>query len=307
MSTTLRPSPASTPVRRCNSPGRSARAIRRIRYRPGGGEAVADHPDQQGRVDVAAGEDEADGLAGGAGSLPARAAASGAAPAGSTTVFVRSRSRSRARERSSSETVTMSSTSAVHVGQGQSDTRFTAIPSAMVSMRSRVTTRPAARDADIDAAPSASTPTSLTSGRSALRAAPTPLMSPPPPMATATVPASAACSASSRPSVPCPAMTSGSSNGETNVAPRPLGVGEGAGQAVVEHDAAQHDLGAVPPGGRHLGERRRGGHEDRRPHPEEGGGQGDPLGVVPGAGRHHPGGPLGGIEPGDPVVGPPGS
>src|SRR5581483_6203611 len=36
-----------------------------------------------------------------------------------------------------------------------------------------------------------------------------------------------------------------------------------------------------------------------------GGGEGDALGVVPGAGRHHPGVAPGGIEAGDAVVGPP--
>jgi hypothetical protein len=87
--------------------------------------------------------------------------------------------------------------------------------------------------------------------------------------------------------------------------PRPFGVGQGVGQAVVEHGANQDNLGAIAPGGGHLGERRSGRHEDGRPHPEEGGRQGHPLGVVAGAGRHDAGGPFGRVEPGDAVVGAP--
>jgi hypothetical protein len=58
-----------------------------------------------------------------------------------------------------------------------------------------------------------------TPGRTARSASEIPDASPPPPIGITNVVASGTCSASSRPIVPCPAITSGSSNGCTNVAP----------------------------------------------------------------------------------------
>jgi len=67
--------------------------------------------------------------------------------------------------------------------------------------------------------PAACTPTMRTPGCRARSAIAIPDASPPPPIGITTVPASGACSTSSRPIVPWPAITSGSSNGCTNVAP----------------------------------------------------------------------------------------
>jgi hypothetical protein len=71
----------------------------------------------------------------------------------------------------------------------------------------------------MEAAPSASTPTTRQSGSRDLRALATPLISPPPPTATTKVSASGAWPASSRPTVAWPAMTAGSSKGEIQRAP----------------------------------------------------------------------------------------
>ena len=66
---------------------------------------------------------------------------------------------------------------------------------------------------------SAWTPTSRTSGRTALSAIAIPAASPPPPIGITSVPMSGSCSASSSPIVPCPAITRSSSKACTNVAP----------------------------------------------------------------------------------------
>ena len=97
--------------------------------------------------------------------------------------------------------------------------RLTAIPSAMVSQDGSAIGSPAASEAGKDALPAAWTPTMRTSGRSARKATAIPEMSPPPPTHTTTVVASGTCAAISRPTVPCPAMMSGWSNGWTKTRP----------------------------------------------------------------------------------------
>ena len=66
---------------------------------------------------------------------------------------------------------------------------------------------------------SACTPITLTVGRIDLTAIATPQISPPPPKGTITVSRSPMSSSSSRPSVPWPATTAGSSKGEQNAMP----------------------------------------------------------------------------------------
>ena len=93
------------------------------------------------------------------------------------------------------------------------------MPSAIVAHSGSFSGTPAASDGGYDAAPLACTPTTRTSGRSALTATATPEISPPPPMATTIVATSGHCSRISSPTVPCPAITSRWSNGWISTAP----------------------------------------------------------------------------------------
>ncbi len=120
---------------------------------------------------------------------------------------------------SSSLTVTTPSTSSRTIPNGTSPGRPTAIPSAMVDIVGRAIGRPAASEAGHAAAPSAWTPITWTSGRSARTAVATPASSPPPPVQTRIVRTSGHCCRISSPTVPCPATTSGWSNGWISVAP----------------------------------------------------------------------------------------
>ena len=140
----------------------------------------------------------------------------------------------------------------------------------------------------MDAAPAASTPMMRTPGSRARRATATPASRPPPPTGTSTTPASGASSASSRPRVPWPAMMRRVVEGRHEARrrarrPRPCA----SAMQLVDQRVAEADLGAVGPGGLHLGERRGGGHEDHRALAEQRGGQRHALGVVAGRGRHH--------------------
>ena len=93
---------------------------------------------------------------------------------------------------------------------------FSAMPSAIVDTSSRTTTRPASIDARIAAAPAASTPTTRTAALVWASAVAIPEIRPPPPIGTTTTSrSSGASSTSSRPMVPWPAITRGSSNGGT--------------------------------------------------------------------------------------------
>ena len=120
---------------------------------------------------------------------------------------------------SSSPTVTSSSTVSRTIGNVSSPGRFTAMPSAIVSTRvtGSITPQPHART--IGSQPAAWTPTIRTDGCSARSAIATPDSSPPPPHGTTTTSRPGTCSASSSPIVPWPAITSSSSNADTNVAP----------------------------------------------------------------------------------------
>ena len=117
-----------------------------------------------------------------------RSAATAAAPAGSTTILARSISASSARDSDSSETVTISSTWSRTAAKVMSPGRPTAMPSAIVRHRlQRPPGRRRASEPGYAAAPAACTPTTRTSGRSALTAIAIPASSPPPPVGTSTV------------------------------------------------------------------------------------------------------------------------
>ena len=137
---------------------------------------------------------------------------------------------------------------------------LTAIPSAIVS--------PWGSSPASGAHAAACTPIRRSSGRSSRRAIAIPAASPPPPTGITTVPApSGSCSASSSPSVPCPAITRGSSNGVHERRARSLLEDPRRVDRVVEVLADQLDGGAVAAGGVDLGHRRSVGHEDRRGDP----------------------------------------
>ena len=120
-----------------------------------------------------------------------------------------------------------------------------------------------------------------------------PAASPPPPIGhDDRLDLGASCSASSSPSVPWPARTSGSSKAWTKVSPASTPLLR-RGDGVVEAVAREHDLGAVAlrrldlRGGRVLG------HEDGRAHAGLARRPGDGLAVVAGARRDDAGRALG--------------
>ena len=90
---------------------------------------------------------------------------------------------------------------------------FTATPSAKIPTVGNVTGSPAAKAAFRQADSSDSTAIILISGFSCLTYTAIPAAKPPPPTATNNVSKSGCCSNISRAIVPCPAITSGSSNG----------------------------------------------------------------------------------------------
>jgi hypothetical protein len=109
-------------------------------------------------------------------------------------------------------TSTMPSSSSRHSAKVSAPTCFTATPSANKPTWSSLTRRPAFSDRAIASASTGSTPITLTDGRSRLMYDAIPEISPPPPTGTKT--ASGGCDdclTISRPIVPWPAMTSGSS------------------------------------------------------------------------------------------------
>ncbi len=146
-------------------------------------------------------------------------AATPAAPAGSTTCLARSRHSSRARDRLSSDTVSTSAPSSHSMLRASSPGRATAIPSAMVGPPVTGTGVRAAIDSGYGATSSACTPVILMSGSVPRAAIAIPAASPPPPTGTTIVRTPGHCSAISRPTVPCPAMMSGCSNGWMNTEP----------------------------------------------------------------------------------------
>ena len=112
---------------------------------------------------------------------------------------------------SASLTVTTSSTSVRMTSQVSSPAMVTCWPSAIVLGTATDTRSPARSERATSSPASGSTPTTRTCGRSALTAVATPAISPPPPTGTTTVSRSSTSAASSSPTVPWPAITSGSS------------------------------------------------------------------------------------------------
>ena len=142
----------------------------------------------------------------------ARIAATPTAPAGSTTSFARSSNITNARAMSSSLTVTTSSTVSLMMSKLSFPGRATAMPSAMVGFISIDVGSPAASDGGYAAALADCTPMTRivrpSTRACCFIALATPEISPPPPIGTMTVSTSGTCSSISRPTVPCPAMTS---------------------------------------------------------------------------------------------------
>src|SRR5699024_7934038 len=93
--------------------------------------------------------------------FPVMMAATGAAPAGSTTIFDRSSKNTMAAAISSSDTVTTSSQYSWMMSKGTSPGRPTALPSAMVATLSSETGLPATNGGGYAAAFSACTPITL--------------------------------------------------------------------------------------------------------------------------------------------------
>mmetsp|Transcript_48794 Transcript_48794/g.95710 ORF Transcript_48794/g.95710 Transcript_48794/m.95710 type:complete len:253 (-) Transcript_48794:259-1017(-) len=135
------------------------------------------------------------------------------APAGSNTERVSSKTSLIAAHISSLLTSTISSTQCCAIRKHSSPTCLTAAPSANSPTSSSVTRFPSRRLCVIAAASTVSTPMSLVSGHTFFKKAPTPAISPPPPTQQKTTSGWLVCRAISSPTVPCPAMMKGSSNG----------------------------------------------------------------------------------------------
>ena len=87
--------------------------------------------------------------------------------------------------------------------------------------------------------------------------------------------------------MPWPATTSGSSNGCTKAMPDSSACALARDEALVDVVAPGEDLGTERLGALDLGDRRGSGHEDLAGHAARAGGEGQGLGVVAGARRHH--------------------
>ncbi len=114
----------------------------------------------------------------------------------------------------------------------------------MLTPAGRVTGEPAAIEAATVAIIAGSTAITRASGQSALTAVATPEISPPPPTGTTTCVTSSTCSHSSRPTVPCPAITARSLNGCTIT--RPVAVASASMRANASVASAA-SRSAVPP------------------------------------------------------------
>ncbi len=145
------------------------------------------------------------------------------APAGSRIDRVSSKTSLIAAQVASVSTVIISSTYCCARRNVSRPTCFTATPSAKRPTCGSATRRPAASERVIASESTGCTPITLIVGCTRLMYAPMPEMRPPPPTATkiASI-GSWYWRRISMPIVPCPAMTSGSSYGWTNVAPRLL-------------------------------------------------------------------------------------
>ena len=142
--------------------------------------------------------------------LPARNAASGAAPAPSTTPFSNSAKRRMASAMAFSSTATHSSTRVRAMSKLRAPTSGTARPSASVATDETRTGLPAAIAAAKLAHRDGSTPTIFTCGASSLVAKAIPAIKPAPPIGTTMASRSGTCSRISRPTVPCPATIAAS-------------------------------------------------------------------------------------------------
>ena len=222
--------------------------------------------------------------------MPHSSAATPTAPAPSTTSFVRSSRSTIASLICSSVTETTSSSSRSRMPDVSSPGCFTAMPSAIVN------------PGPPGSVPAACTPTMRMPGRTARSASAIPDASPPPPIGITTVSAFSTWSASSRPIVPWPATTSGSSNGCTNVAPLSATYARGRVERLLERRTGQLDLGAVRPRRLDLRHRRVLRHEDPRPRPHLACRPRDRLAVIAGARGDDSGGALLGAERRDAVV-----
>ncbi len=237
------------------------------------------------------------------GTWPPSSAATPTAPAPSTTSFCRSRSSAMASTISSSVTATISCTCRWTSGKVSSPGRLTAMPSAIVCARTAASICPCCTDRTNAAQPVAWTPTTRTPGSSAVSASAEPASRPPPPHGTTTRSTSGTCSASSSPTVPCPAMMRSSSNAEMKVAPVLAARSRAAACASSKVEPWSAICGAVADRRLHLGHRRVDGHEDRRLHAERARRERDALRVVAGARRDDAAGALVGAERRDAVVG----
>ena len=214
----------------------------------------------------------------------ASSAATGAAPAPSTTSFVRSSRRTIAWLISSSLTTTMSSSTSRRIDEVSSPGCLTAIPSAIVKPP---TSRPASGANAADC-----TPTSRAFGFAALIASAMPDASPPPPIGMITVSRSGTCSSSSSPIVPWPAITCSSSKAWRNVTFSDADVVERGRERLLERLAVKLRLRAVVPRRLDLRHRRVMRHEDAGERARLAGGPGDRLAVVAGARGDDAGGVL---------------
>ena len=143
-----------------------------------------------------------------------------------------------------------------------------------------------------------------TAGIIAFTYAAMPASNPPPPTGTKMAPRSPGrCRTISSPTVPCPAITSGSSNGWMNVAPVAIRFLAGKRVGFGVRVAGQFDVGAAAAHRIHLDVRRRPRHDDAGAHAEVLRGHRDALRVVAGAGRDHAAAPFGLREAGHAVVG----
>ena len=149
-------------------------------------------------------------------------AATAAAPPGSATSRACRASSRTAASISASVTVTMPATSARICANGSAPICSTRSASATVrwtSAAGQATRSPRRRESRASAASSGSTPTTAASGQQARTAAAIPEIRPPPLTGTRTRPTCGQSAAISRPTVPWPAMTSGSSNGGISTYP----------------------------------------------------------------------------------------
>ena len=126
---------------------------------------------------------------------------------------------------------------------------------------------------------------------------------PPPPSGTTTSRVSGACRASSSPTVPWPATTSGWSKAWISRRPRSRESRRGLGLGLVVAAVHEGHLAAVLAHRGHLGERRPLRHHEQRRRAGRACGEGHRLGVVTGAGGHDAGRELRVGEPADRVRG----